>query len=114
MSRSQSSDMIARLSLSLSSSERERATEASATLPRTGGVAVPVVGQDSPPMGDRVMTVGVRGLRPNEPLGITPEGIGHSARWIAVWGRDPDLERAVHRVMRDLVGEVGERSLPRG
>ena len=44
------------------------------------------------------MTVGVRGLRPNEPLGITPEGTGHSARWIAVWGRDLDQGQAAHRV----------------
>ena len=46
-SRSQSSDVAAHLSLSLSSSERWRA---SATPPRIAGVAVPVAGHDSPQM----------------------------------------------------------------
>ena len=44
-----------------------------------------------------MMIVGVRGLRQNEPLGITPMGTGHSARWIAVWGRDLDQMRAARR-----------------
>ena len=48
MSRSLSSDMTAHLSLSVSSTEREWATEASATPPRIGGVAVPVMGHDHP------------------------------------------------------------------
>ena len=60
------------------------------------------------------MIVGASELRPNEPLGSIPGGTDHSAHWIAVWGRDPDLERAVHREMRELLGEVGERSLPPG
>ena len=48
------------------------------------------------------MIVGASVLRPNEPLGNTPGGTDHSARWIALWGRDLDLGRAAHRVMGGL------------
>ena len=60
------------------------------------------------------MIVGASELRLNEPPGSIPGWASHSARWIAVWGRDPDLGRAARRVTRDLVGEVGESFLPLG
>ena len=55
------------------------------------------------------MIVGVRGLRQNEPLRITPEGTGYSARWIAVWCRDLDQMRAAHRVTCGFKGVEGAR-----